>query len=294
MTPEFYREYLKADSRKRRLLYVMNPKKFQACQYLINYHERRGDKIIVFSDNVFALTAYARKLNKPFIYGPTHQVERMRILQNFQHNPAVNTIFLSKVGDTSLDLPEATCLIQISSHYGSRRQEAQRLGRILRAKRRNDQGFNAYFYSLVSKDTEEMYYSSKRQQFLIDQGYAFKVITHLEGMDQYPELVFNTKQEQIELLNKVLASTEEEEVENIEVVDDIVKYLERGQARQKEKERKKAAKARVQMKESTMSSLSGGDSMAYIEYNRPVGGSDSKKEKDRKRHPLFKSWFKNR
>ena len=82
----------------------------------------------------------------------------------------VNTIFLSKVGDTSIDLPEATCLIQISSHFGSRRQEAQRLGRILRAKRRNDEGFNAFFYSLVSRDTQEVYYSTKRQQFLIDQG----------------------------------------------------------------------------------------------------------------------------
>lgn len=55
MTPEFYKEYLYENSRKRTLLYVMNPKKFQACQYLINYHERRGDKIIVFSDNVYAL-----------------------------------------------------------------------------------------------------------------------------------------------------------------------------------------------------------------------------------------------
>lgn len=125
-------------------------------------------------------------MGKPFIYGPTCQRERMAILQEFKCNPNVNTIFLSKVGDTSIDLPEATCLIQISSHYGSRRQEAQRLGRILRAKRRNDAGFNAYFYSLVSKDTEEMYYSTKRQQFLIDQGYSFKVITELRGMEEMP------------------------------------------------------------------------------------------------------------
>ena len=101
----------------------------------------------------------------------------MQVLQKFQSDTNLNTIFLSKVGDTSIDLPEATCLIQISSHYGSRRQEAQRLGRILRAKKRFDQAFNAYFYSLVSKDTEEMYYSTKRQQFLIDQGYSFKVST---------------------------------------------------------------------------------------------------------------------
>ena len=56
------------------LLYVMNPNKFRCCQYLIRYHERRGDKTIVFSDNVFALKHYAIKMNKPYIYGPTSQV----------------------------------------------------------------------------------------------------------------------------------------------------------------------------------------------------------------------------
>ncbi|EMD34153.1 hypothetical protein CERSUDRAFT_117644 [Gelatoporia subvermispora B] len=210
MTPEFYREYLREQSRKRMLLYCMNPRKFQACQFLIKYHEDRGDKIIVFSDNVFALEAYAKKLNKLYIHGGTGQVERMRILQWFQHSPDVNTIFLSKVGDTSIDLPEATCLIQISSHFGSRRQEAQRLGRILRAKRRNDEGFNAFFYSLVSKDTQEMFYSTKRQQFLIDQGYAFKVITHLDGLEGLRDLVYQSRDEQIELLSSVLLANESE------------------------------------------------------------------------------------
>ncbi|KAF8558222.1 DNA helicase [Imleria badia] len=208
MTPEFYREYLREQSRKRMLLYCMNPKKFQACQFLIKFHEARGDKIIVFSDNVFALEAYAKKLGKPYIHGGTGQVERMRVLQWFQHDSNVNTIFLSKVGDTSIDLPEATCLIQISSHFGSRRQEAQRLGRILRAKRRNDEGFNAFFYSLVSKDTQEMFYSTKRQQFLIDQGYAFKVITHLDGLEDLEDLVYKTKDEQIELISSVLLANE--------------------------------------------------------------------------------------
>lgn len=132
----------------------------------------------------------------------------MRVLQHFQHHPKVNTIFLSKVGDTSIDLPEATCLIQISSHFGSRRQEAQRLGRILRAKRRNDEGFNAFFYSLVSRDTQEMFYSTKRQQFLIDQGYSFKVITHLDGIDKLPDLVYRTRDEQIELISSVLLANE--------------------------------------------------------------------------------------
>lgn len=58
------------------LLYVMNPNKFRCCQYLIRYHERRGDKTIVFSDNVFALKHYAIKMNKPYIYGPTSQVSQ--------------------------------------------------------------------------------------------------------------------------------------------------------------------------------------------------------------------------
>lgn len=60
MTPEFYREYLREQSRKRMLLYCMNPRKFQACQFLIKYHEDRGDKIIVFSDNVYALEVSKR------------------------------------------------------------------------------------------------------------------------------------------------------------------------------------------------------------------------------------------
>ena len=206
MTPEFLREYLKPETTatQRQLLFVMNPNKARACDYLVRYHETRGDKIIVFSDNLFALREYAVRMKKPFLYGGTgHQVciadrlatdrergrdggrerkrtwlarlgamvasvipnsrrsitkcrhhvcaelsthslllthqyltqERTRILHAFKTNPAVNTVFLSKVGDNSLDIPEANVLIQISSHAGSRRQEAQRLGRILRKKK---------------------------------------------------------------------------------------------------------------------------------------------------------------
>lgn len=271
MTADFYREYLKETSRKRRLLFVMNPTKFQACQFLIDYHEKRGDKIIVFSDNVFALKAYALKLKKPFIYGPTSQIERMRVLQQFRSNPNLNTVFLSKVGDTSIDLPEATCLIQISSHYGSRRQEAQRLGRILRAKKRNDEGFNAFFYSLVSKDTEEMYYSTKRQQFLIDQGYQFQVLTELKGLQDLPELVYSTQKEQLELLRSVLMASEADaEDEVIQIADDI-------------------EGSTYSRRTGQISTLSGADDMAYMEYNKPVSSSSSRKP----RHQLFKNRFKN-
>ena len=104
------------------VLYVMNPNKFRACEFLIRFHEQqRGDKIIVFADNLFALTAYAMKLRKPMIFGATRwlrcyadvtyfllilrlfifesfsHAERTRILYQFKNSPEVNTIFLSKV-----------------------------------------------------------------------------------------------------------------------------------------------------------------------------------------------------
>lgn len=259
MTAQFYTEYLKETSRKKRLLYAMNPIKFQNCQYLIQYHEQRGDKIIVFSDDLYALKAYSLKLKKPYICGSTPQNERMLILHQFQSNPKVNTIFLSKVGDTSIDLPEATCLIQISSHFGSRRQEAQRLGRILRARRRYDEGFYSFFYTLVSKDTEEMYYSSKRQQFLIDQGYSFKVITHLNGVESFPDKAFPTLEEQLSLLQQI-AVYDEDDVNDEPEMDDF------------EKQTVKSG--------GTLSSLSGVGEMAYIEHNRQVGFN-------KLRHPLF-------
>ncbi|QDS69166.1 hypothetical protein FKW77_010542 [Venturia effusa] len=284
MTSEFYNEYLESKyPNQKMLLFTMNPRKFQACQFLIDYHEKRGDKVIVFSDNVFALQAYARKLNKVFIYGGTPQTERQQILENFQHNPAVNTMFLSKIGDTSLDLPEATCLIQISSHYGSRRQEAQRLGRILRAKRRNDEGFNAFFYSLVSKDTNEMFYSTKRQAFLVDQGYAFKVITHLQGIEKLPDLAFTTSRERQELLQAVLLEKDDPGMEKIE--DDIW-------GKQMKKNGSGRAKGVVVRRTAgTLDDFSGGRGMMYAEQNKSRNkevkkssaiASMKKKEKKRK------------
>lgn len=270
MTTEFHSEYLKAPSRKQGLISTMNPRKFQACQFLIDYHEKRGDKIIVFSDNVYALHVYAQKLQKVFIYGGTVQSERLRILENFQHNPNINTLFLSKIGDTSLDLPEATCLIQISSHFGSRRQEAQRLGRILRAKRRNDEGFNAFFYSLVSKDTKEMYYSSKRQAFLVDQGYAFKAITHLQGIENLPDLAFNTPHDRRELLQNVMLHNMDEEKFQEDVRDDLFH-------RNDDKPRAKK-KPNVRRTAGQLAGLAGGENMAYVEQNKSRN-KDLKKNK---------------
>lgn len=269
MSPEFYREYVAIKTKKRILLYTMNPNKFRACQFLIKFHERRNDKIIVFADNVFALKEYAIRLNKPYIYGPTSQGERMQILQNFKHNPKINTIFISKVGDTSFDLPEANVLIQISSHGGSRRQEAQRLGRVLRAKKGMvAEEYNAFFYSLVSQDTQEMAYSTKRQRFLVDQGYSFKVITKLAGMEE-EELAFSTREEQQQLLQKVLAATDLDAEEEV-VAGEFGSRS--GQASRRF---------------GTMSSLSGADDTVYMEYH-----SSRNKASTKHVHPLFKRFRK--
>ena len=225
MPTEWHKEYLDSSSYVKRTLATLNPVKFQACQYLINHHEALGNKIIVFSDDIYSLKHYAITLGKAFLYGGTPQDERSSLLENFQHNPLINTLFLSKIGDTSLDLPEATCLIQISSHFGSRRQEAQRLGRILRAKRRNEEGFNAFFYSLVSTDTQEMIFSSKRQAFLVDQGYAFKVITKLAGLEEMPDRQFATVDDQQELLKQVKADVEKSTQTNEERDDTSTEQL---------------------------------------------------------------------
>ncbi|XP_065858323.1 general transcription and DNA repair factor IIH helicase/translocase subunit XPB1 [Euphorbia lathyris] len=286
MTKEFFAEYLKKEnSKKKQALYVMNPNKFRACEFLIRFHEQqRGDKIIVFADNLFALTEYAMKLRKPMIYGATSHAERTKILQAFKTSKEVNTIFLSKVGDNSIDIPEANVIIQISSHAGSRRQEAQRLGRILRAKGKHQdrmaggkEEYNAFFYSLVSTDTQEMYYSTKRQQFLIDQGYSFKVITSLPPPDSGPDLSYHHLDEQLSLLAKVLnAGDDAVGLELLEEdADDIALH-----------------KARRFM--GSMSAMSGAKGMVYMEYStgRRLAGQGqlkSNKPKDpNKRHQLFK------
>merc|ERR1719277_2241529 len=183
MSNPFFTEYLAAeegrDANLRRALWTCNPNKLNVCEYLIRFHEHRGDKTIVFSDNIFLLEEFAKKLGRYYICGKVDMRERMQILGAFQNSSTCNTIFLSKVGDNAIDIPNASVIVQISSHYGSRRQEAQRLGRILRPKAKSNDAttrFNAFFYTLVSRDTQEMFYASRRQQFLVEQGYNYHIL----------------------------------------------------------------------------------------------------------------------
>ncbi|CDY45389.1 BnaC06g42440D [Brassica napus] len=189
----------------------------------------------------------------------------------------------AEVGDNSIDIPEANVIIQISSHAGSRRQEAQRLGRILRAKGKIEdrmaggkEEYNAFFYSLVSTDTQEIYYSTKRQQFLIDQGYSFKVITSFPPPDAGSSLSYHSQEEQLSLLAKVLNAGDD--LVGLEQLEEDID----GKALQATRRRK-----------GVMSVMSGAKGFVYQEFNsgrHKSSGQQFKKPKDpTKRHQLFKT-----
>ena len=95
-------------------------------------------------------------------------------------------LVISKVGNFSIDLPDVTVAMQISGTFGSRQEEAQRLGRILRPKRH---GLMAHFYTLVSRDTREQEFSAKRQLFLTEQGYRYEILYDNELADYEPTLL---------------------------------------------------------------------------------------------------------
>jgi len=278
MTGPFMKEYLMAKNmRLKQLLYVMNPSKVRAVEFLVRFHENRGDKIILFSDVVYSLKLYAEVLKRPMIYGETPERERQYILGLFRATADINTICISKVGDTSIDLPEANVIIQVSSHFGSRRQEAQRLGRILRPKSYTQQDgtnrstFNAFFYTLVSTDTQEMFYSTKRQQYLIDQGYTFKIVTNLcdkaDKLAVEQEYKYATAEDDRDLLRTVLNS--EADLEKEERAEDTA-------IRKNNADGAALSDARRSGR-ATMADKSGGSGMRYLETNRK-----------KNRHPLFK------
>lgn len=281
MTGPFMKEYLMAsNARLKQSLYILNPSKIRATEYLVRFHEERGDKIIVFSDLVYSLKLYAEMLKKPLIYGETPERERQAILGTFRTSDALRTICISKVGDTSIDLPEANVIIQVSSHFGSRRQEAQRLGRILRPKSytkqdgSNKSSFNAFFYTLVSTDTQEMFYSAKRQQFLIDQGYTFKIVTNLcekaDAAALEEKYTYATPEDDRKLLRTVLTS--ETDLEKEQRAEDTA-------IRKNNADGAALADASSRRGGLSMSQLSGGSGLRY----REVSSSGSTK-----RHPLFR------
>jgi DNA excision repair protein ERCC-3 len=210
MTPEFANEYKCGGREKDRLLYAGNPNKFLVLQYLIRRHEERGDKIIVFGNRPAILEYYAKKLKMPVLHGKVKADERVVILEKFQTSKKINTIFLSSVGDTAIDLPSANVVIQISAHFGSRKQEAQRLGRIMRPKENEFEEYNAFFYTVVSLATDETLHASKRQSFLIDQGFSFEIVSQSQ-LKLPHDLIMSKSEEQVRFLEILLTNIRDKE-----------------------------------------------------------------------------------
>jgi len=199
----------------------MNPNKVLVCKRLVELHEARGDKILVFSDSLAPLKHYGKILDRTIMFGETANDTRELYFKRFRmpnsHPDAIQTLCLSSIGDQAIDLPDANILIQVSSHFGSRRQEAQRLGRILRPKastRLEESGYNAYFYTLVSTDTSDMHYSNNRRKYLCDQGYSFQVM----HMDRVVQPITNSGEDEQKFLRES-ACLQNIENENREIVD---------------------------------------------------------------------------
>ena len=110
-------------------------------------------------------------LDVPIIQGSTRNAERERLFDMFRRGE-LRVLVVSKVANFSIDLPEATVAVQVSGTFGSRQEEAQRLGRLLRPK---EDGRQAHFYSVVSRDTLDTDYAAHRQRFLAEQGYAYTI-----------------------------------------------------------------------------------------------------------------------
>ncbi|RLG38561.1 helicase [Methanosarcinales archaeon] len=159
------------ERQKYRIASSENKRKYDVVRQIVSYHRARGDKILIMGTYVEQLKYVSRMLNANLITGRTSNKERMRIYDLFNRGE-IDVIVVSKVANFAIDLPDANVAIQISGTFGSRQEEAQRLGRILRPKK---DGSPAFFYSIVTKNTRDQEFSAKRQLFLTEQGYKYVI-----------------------------------------------------------------------------------------------------------------------
>jgi DNA excision repair protein ERCC-3 len=144
--------------------------KLEVVRRLVQRH--KDDQVLVIGAYLDQLHQLGEFLQAPIIQGSTTTRERERLFEAFRSGE-ISTLVISKVGNFSIDLPEAAVAIQASGTFGSRQEEAQRLGRILRPKA---DGRQAHFYTVVSRDTIDTDYAAHRQRFLAEQGYAYTIV----------------------------------------------------------------------------------------------------------------------
>ena len=162
--------YALADARTKFRMASENPAKMAQVQEILAAHP--GEPALVIGMYLDQLAAVAGPLGLPVITGATPQRVRDRLYADFKSG-SIRVLAVSKVANFAVDLPEASLAIQVSGTFGSRQEEAQRLGRILRPKELSNQ---AFFYSLVSRDTVEQDFALKRQLFLCEQGYGYRIV----------------------------------------------------------------------------------------------------------------------
>lgn len=168
-TPERDMEYALAPRRNQFRIAAENPRKRAVVKGLLQ--QEAGHRILVIGEYISQLEELGADTGFPLLTGKTPQLERERLYQAFRDR-TVPGLVLSRVGNFAVDLPDADVLIQVSGKYGSRQEEAQRLGRVLRPKK---DGRRARFYTLVSLRTCEEDFARHRQLFLTEQGYSYRV-----------------------------------------------------------------------------------------------------------------------
>jgi DNA excision repair protein ERCC-3 len=162
--------YATAEPEERYRLASTTDTKNRVVERLVEAH--RGDQTLVIGQYIDQLDELAEHIGAPLIKGETPVKERERLFEAFRRGEE-HTLVVSKVANFSVDLPEAAVAIQVSGSFGSRQEEAQRLGRILRPK---SDGRGARFYAVVSRDTLDQEYAAHRQRFLAEQGYAYRIV----------------------------------------------------------------------------------------------------------------------
>ncbi|MEU1388736.1 MULTISPECIES: DNA repair helicase XPB [unclassified Nonomuraea] len=170
LTDEERLAYAMAEAEERYRFCATTPSKTYVTEALVRRH--LGEQVLVIGQYIDQLDELGEHLNAPVIKGETRVKERERLYQAFR-DKEIQVLVVSKVANFSIDLPEAAIAIQVSGTFGSRQEEAQRLGRVLRPKA---DGGGARFYTVVSRDTVDQEFAAHRQRFLAEQGYAYQII----------------------------------------------------------------------------------------------------------------------
>ncbi|MGZ7496069.1 DNA repair helicase XPB [Corynebacterium sp. ZY180755] len=162
--------YATAETKDRYRFAACASSKIAGIKKILAHHE--GEQTLIIGAYIDQLEEIAGIVNAPIIDGRTSTKKREELFNAFR-SQEISTLVVSKVANFSIDLPEAAVAIQVSGTFGSRQEEAQRLGRLLRPKA---DGGEAYFYTLVSRDSVDATYAAHRQRFLAEQGYAFRIV----------------------------------------------------------------------------------------------------------------------